>query len=196
MTGRLRILAGATLLLGLPGPEPVADGKESGPSLPFAVAGVRFEQNVTDGDVEVVFEIKGGKEGLAELAVVSPDGRTVINFMAPDTSTLGIRQFQFESPEPGDVEGLKAAYPEGLYTFAGATAAGAKLNSKARLSHRLPPMASLVRPRPGSRSVSARDLEITWTPVRNLAAHLVKIEQPDLDVEITARLPGSVASFA
>ncbi|MGH7527377.1 MAG: hypothetical protein ACREMX_11820, partial [Gemmatimonadales bacterium] len=42
----------------------------------------------------------------------------------------------------------------------------------------------------------ARDLEITWTPVRNLAAHLVKIEQPDLDVEITARLPGSVASFA
>jgi len=119
MTKRMQMVAGVTLLLGSDGLA-LGVGKESGPSVPFAVASVRFEQNATDGDAEVMFEVKGGKEGLAKLAVVSPDGRTVIDFMAPDASTLGIRRFRFETPEPGDVKSLKSAYPEGVYTFAGA----------------------------------------------------------------------------
>ena len=101
MTRRIQILAGVTLLLGSHGLALVRVGKESGPSVLFAVTSVHFEQNATDRDVEVVFEIKGGDEGLAKLAAVSPDGRTVIDFTAPDASTLGIRQFRFESPEPG-----------------------------------------------------------------------------------------------
>jgi hypothetical protein len=67
--------------------------------------------SVSDGDVEVVFDVVGGKEGLARLTVVAPDGRTVVDFTAPDASTLGIRSFQFESPEPPDIGGFKAAYP-------------------------------------------------------------------------------------
>jgi len=86
MTKRMQMVAGVTLLLGSDGLA-LGVGKESGPSVPFAVASVRFEQNATDGDAEVVFEVKGGKEGLAKLAVVSPDGRTVIDFTAPDAST-------------------------------------------------------------------------------------------------------------
>jgi hypothetical protein len=100
MTRRIQILAGVALLLGSYGLA-LGAGKETGSSVPLAVASVYLEQNATDGDAEVVFEVKGGKDGLAKLAVVSPDGRTVIDFTAPDASTLGIRQFRFESPEPG-----------------------------------------------------------------------------------------------
>ncbi len=169
---------------------------KAGQSVPFAVASVHFEQNATDGDVEVVFEVTGGDEGLAKLVVVSPDGRTVIDFTAPDASTLGIRQFLFESPEPGDVESLKSAYPEGVYTFAGATAAGDKLHGESRLVHKMPVTASILRPGAGARGVAAKGLEITWTPVKNLAAYIIEIAQDELNVNITAKLPGSVATFA
>ena len=168
----------------------------SNPILPFAVARVHFEHNVTDGDVEVVFEVKGGDEGLAKLAVVSPDGRTVIYSTAPDASTLGIRQFRFESPEPRDIESLKSAYPEGAYTFAGATAAGNKLYGQSRLNNRLPATATFLRPGDRARGVVAEDVEITWTTVKNIAGYILEIKQDELDVNITAKLPGSAAAFA
>jgi hypothetical protein len=195
MTRRIQILVAVTLVLAWNGLALDA-GKESGPSLPFGVARVYFEQNATDGDVEVVFEVKGGDEGLAKLAVVSPDGRPVIDFTAPDASTLGIRQFHFESPEPQDVKSLKSAYPEGVYTFAGATASGKKLHGKSTLSHSLPAAASFLGPGAGARGVDAKDLKITWTPVKNLAANIITIKQRTLGTYLTARLPGSVATFA
>ncbi len=195
MTRRIQVLVGVTLLLGCHGLALGVD-KESGPSLPFAIARVYLEQNATDGDVEVVFDVKGGDEGLAKLAVVSPDGRTVIDFTAPDALTLGIRQFRFESPEPRDVASLKSAYPEGVYTFAGATGAGGKLHGESTLNHKLPAVTSLLRPRSGARDVPVTDLKITWTAVKNLAAYVVKIEQDEMGVSLAATLPGSAAAFA
>ena len=195
MTGRMNIFAGVTLLWGSFGLA-MGAGKESGASVPFAVAIVHFEQNATDGDVEVVFEAKGGKEGLAKLSVVSPDGRTVIDFTAPDASTLGIRQFRFESPEPGEVESLKSAYPEGVYTFTGATAAGQKLHGEATLNHLLPTTATFLQPKADAQGVGTKNLEITWTPVKNLAAYIIYVENDDLDVNLTAKLPGFVVKFA
>ena len=197
MTRRIQILAGIiTLLLGFHGLAAPSVGKESGPSTPFPVASVHFERNATDGDFEVVFEVKGGDKGLAKLAVVSPDGRTVIDFTALDASTLGIRQFRFESPEPADFESLRSAYPEGVYTFTAASAVGDKLQSKSTLIHKLPATASFLRPEAGARGVGVKDLEITWTPIKGLAAYIIKIEQDELQVSITARLPGSVSKFA
>jgi hypothetical protein len=189
MTTLAQLLAGAALLLGPPGRAPR-------PSLPFAIASVHFERNATDGDYEVVFEVKGGAAGLAKLTVVSPDGRTVIDFTAPDASALGIRQFRFESPEPGSLASLKSAYPPGVYTFTGATSTGGKLEGTSRLSHALPAPAAVVRPGADAKDVATRDLEITWTPVPNLAAYVVYVEQHALGVEITARLPGSATAFA
>jgi len=185
----LLLLGSSALALMAAGAGPVAPGR-------FAVANIRLEQNVTDGDVEIVIEAKGGEAGLAKFAVVSPDGRTLIDVSAPDASTLGMRQFRFESPEPKDIESLKSAYPEGVYRFSGVSAAGAKLQGEARLSHRLPGPVAFVRPGAGARGVAIKDLEIAWTPVKNLAALVVYIEQPELGVEITARVPGSATSFA
>jgi hypothetical protein len=186
MTRAALLLAGATLLV-----TPVA-----GPIAPFAVATIHFEENATDGDFEAVVEVMGGDEGLARLAVVAPDGRTVIDVTAPAATTLGVRQLRFESPEPGNFASLQAAYPEGVYTFTGATAAGAKHQSTATLQHALPAAAALLRPAARARGVGVTDLIVTWTAVRNATAYIVTIEQTELDVSITAKLPGAVDRFA
>ena len=184
---------GRTLLLALLALVWAADARSDASTLP--VAGVHFEQNATDADVEVVFRVKGRAAGLAKLRVVSPDGRTVIDFAAPDPSTLGIREFEFESPEPADVKGLKAAYPEGVYRFSGATAKGEELRGESTLSHELPATTSFLRPGAGARNVPVRELEITWSPVAKVAGYIVEIEQDDLDVHLEARLPGTATSL-
>jgi hypothetical protein len=165
-------------------------------AVPFPVASVYMEQNVTDGDMEVVFEVKGGQDGLAELSVAAPDGRPVVAFRAPDASTLGIRQFRFESPEPSDVKALQAAYPEGVYTFSGKTAAGGTLVGTATLSHRLPAATTFVTPAPAAAQVAVQECGIAWSAVEGVAAYAISIKQKELNVKMTALLPGSSTSFA
>ncbi|MCG8607857.1 hypothetical protein MJD09_23085 [bacterium] len=138
----------------------VALGKEPDTPSSFETATVHFEQNATDGDVEVVFEVIGGDKGLAQLTILAPDGRTVVDFKAPDPSTMGIRSFRFESPEPTDIEGLKAAYPEGAYHFTGATSDGHQFNGESTLNHRLPEIASFVQPEPKAEAVNVEALEL------------------------------------
>jgi hypothetical protein len=180
-----------TLLLVLPASP---GGRRRVQAASFPTASVIFEQNATDGDVEVVFKVKGRNEGLAKLSVVSPDGRTVIDFAAPGASALGIREFVFESPEPKDVAGLKAAYPAGVYRFAGATAAGQQLHGESTLGHELPATTSFLRPGAGARNVPVEDLEIAWTPVAKVSGYVIEIEQDDLGVHLEASLPGSAAA--
>lgn len=192
--GKIPLFVSLALLWGCQSQAPPAAGS-SGSTEPFAEAHVHFEQNATDGDVEVVFEVKGGDEGLARLQVAAPDGRTVVDFAAPDTSTLGMRQFRFESPEPGDAASLAAAYPEGVYVFSGVTASGARLRGQSTLSHRLPPPTTFLRPGTDARDVAAARLEIEWSPVEDLAAFIIYLEQDELDVNLTARLPASVSRF-
>jgi hypothetical protein len=188
-------LAAVVLLLAAQDRAAVGLGAQSGAAVPFAVANVVFEQNATDGDVEVVFEVKGGAEGLGKLTVRGPDGRTVADFTAQSASTLGMRQFRFESPEPRDVRSLKAAYPEGQYEFAGTTASGGHLRGQATLSHSLPAVSSFVRPAAEAKGVAVRGLQIAWQPVGGLAAYIVYIEQDELGVNLSARLPASSTSF-
>ena len=88
-------------------------------SVLFSYANIHLEKNVTDGDVEAVLEIKADDDGLTKLSVVSPTGKTILNFESPDKAIMGIRQFRFESPEPKNEKSLKSAYPEGDYTFNG-----------------------------------------------------------------------------
>jgi len=191
----MQIVAGVTLLLCASGLA-LGTAKETGPAGPFAVALVHFEQNATDGDSEVVLEVKAGKEGLTRLVVTAPDGRTVVDFTAPDASTLGIRQFRFETPEPRDLKALRSAYPEGVYTFAGVSTGGRKLRGEATLHHALPATTSFVSPKAAAGGVATKNLKIAWSPVKNLAAYTVKLEQRETNASLTANVPGSVSTFA
>jgi hypothetical protein len=172
------------------------EAEAAGPAEAFETAGVRFETNATDGDVEVVFEVKAGDAGLLKLKIVSPGGRTVVDFTAPDASTLGIRQFQMESPEPADVASLKAAYPEGTYQFSGTDAEGTRFAGEATLSHQLPATASFQYPVEEAEDVPFEALVVTWPAIPNMAGYIVEIEQDELEVNVTARLPGNATSFA
>lgn len=187
MKAFMTIGAGGVLALG----SLLADSSAPGDTRvePFDRATVRFEQNATDGDAEVVFEVRGGDDGLTWLTITAPDGRTVAELRAPDSSTLGVRQFQLESPEPPDPDVVMAAYPEGRYVFTGGTAAGDTLRSQATLSHRLPPPATALDPLDEAEDVRLDGLRLTWTPVDAAVAYLVTVEQEDLELSVTARLP-------
>lgn len=194
LSNQIPTLAGLIFLISFHGPA-LATDKASEAAIPFAAATVHFEQNATDGDVEVVFEVKGGQAGLSKLDVISPDGRKVIDFTAPDASTLGIRQFSFESPEPKDIESLKSAYPEGMYTFAGTTLSGRKLTGQSRLNHSLPSTATIIQPVPHGGGVVADEVTITWSPLKNITGTIIEIQQDELGVSIKAKLPGSANAF-
>ena len=189
-------VAALTLCLGSQGLVWAQGGSTAPAPAPFAIATLHLEQNATDGDAEVVFEIKGGDDGLSKLTVRAPDGRIVIDVAAPDASTLGLRQFRFESPEPTDIKVMKSAYPEGEYVFEGATTSGTRLHSIATLSHKLPAPVSLLRPITEADRLATRHLSIKWTPVKGVAAYIVYVEQGGLDVNVSAKLPGTASSFA
>jgi hypothetical protein len=161
---------------------------------PFGSLQIRFEQNATDQDVEVVFELVGDRNGLVQLTAVAPDGRTVIDFKAP-AGSVGLRQFRFESPEPRNVASLKTAYPAGVYHFSGTTSAGVKLQGETSLSHTLPAAATFVRPALDAEGVSTESLEISWKPVPGLEAYIVSVEQEETNHSIVARLPASATRF-
>ncbi len=164
-------------------------------SHPFPTASVHFEQNATDGDVEVVFNIKAEDEGLSGLLILSPDGRRVVDFKAPEASTLGIRQFHFESPEPPDVDSLKAAYPEGVYAFFGTTLSGDNLAGRSSLSHQLPGTAEFIQPASENEEISVAEPKLSWTRVEDIAYYILEIEQDELNMNLTALLPASTTTF-
>lgn len=189
-------LAGLALILTWLGLASASGDDQPTSPRPIPEVSIRFEQNATDGDVEAVFELTGPDEGLTQLTVVAPDGRTVVDFTAPDAKKYGVREFVFESPEPTDVEGLKAAYPAGEYSFAGTTAAGVKFAGSSTLSHELPPTASFLHPAQHATDVAITSLEIRWTPVDSVSGYVLELEQPKLDLKLIVHLPASRASFA
>src|SRR3712207_8891428 len=85
------VVSAALLLLLTPGAAPAEER--------FGRTAVYLERNAADADAEVVFEVTGTADGLAALRVTAPDGRTVVDFRAPE-SRLGIRHLKLESPEP------------------------------------------------------------------------------------------------
>jgi hypothetical protein len=159
---------------------------------------VRFEQNATDGDVEVVFEVSGRSEGLTSLTIKSPDGRTIVDFESDKPGSpvaSGIRQFLFESPEPKDVAALKKAFPEGKYVFEGATESGGQLRDEATLSHTLPPVTSFIMPKRDSKNVTFESPKLFWAAVPDVKAYMIELEQEDTGEVITATLSPTLTHF-
>ena len=161
----------------------------------FERAAVYLERSMVDKDVEIRFEVTGPSHGLAALRVTAPDGRTVLDVRAPD-SKLGMRQFVLESPEPNDDGRLQADFPAGTYQFSGTTVQGTTLQGTATLSHAFPPATSVLQPRSDDKAaVPAAGLQIRWSPVANLAAVAVVVEDEETGREVTALLPGDATAF-
>lgn len=172
-----------------------ADNNPGERSESFESSSARFEQNATDGDVEAVFEAVAGDDGLTKLTVVAPDGRKTIEFTAPGSASMGMRQFRFESPEPTDAAALKKAFPEGVYIFAGSTSSGTHFEDKVKLSHNLPTTTSFVFPKAGAKNVAAKGLKITWAPVKNVKGYTIELDPSKTGAHLEMKLPASATTF-
>lgn len=155
---------------------------------------VFLERNLLDKDAEIKFEATGGKVGLANLKVVAPDGRTVLDVKAPD-SKLGMRTLSLESPEPTNDGRVQADFPAGMYTFSGSDTSGQKLEGKAMLSHAFPDPAVFVRPKADASNVPYKGLQIGWQAVKGLGSQVVVIEHEASGRKLRADLPGNATSF-
>lgn len=155
---------------------------------------VFLERNLLDKDAEIKFEATGGKVGLANLKVVAPDGRTVLDVKAPD-SKLGMRTLSLESPEPTNDGRVQADFPAGMYTFSGSDTSGQKLEGKAMLSHAFPDPAVFARPKADASNVPYKGLQIGWQAVKGLGSQVVVIEHEASGRKLRADLPGNATSF-
>jgi hypothetical protein len=154
-----------------------------------------LEQNVTDGDMELVGLALGPDDGLRKLDVFNPDGKRVGGFKA-SKKTLGFREFLFESPEPAP-DLVLAAYPEGTYTLKGTGMDGTKFLSEVELSHAMPAAPVVTSPLDGDRAVDLDTLVIQWEAVPEATHYVLEVDQEldDFELELRILLPASTTSF-
>ena len=75
--------------------------------LAFDDAEIIFEQNATDGDVEVVIfaKLEESDAGMQRFWLFGPNGKVVYKFSSPKNSNnIGGREVVVESPEPADID--------------------------------------------------------------------------------------------
>jgi hypothetical protein len=177
-----------TISLLLPGVAAMADAQ-------FERAVIYLERNVTDGDTEVRIIATADNGGFATLRVIAPDGRTVIDFKSP-SSKLGIRHIDLESPEPREIEVIKADFPEGTYRFEATLVDGATLRAETILRLALPDAPTLSVPREGQTELPVKGAKVRWEPVSDAAAVQVVLKERKGPRELRAMLPGNSTVFA
>ena len=183
----MRLMVGLALAAGSAGAG--ADPAE------FEEATMYVEQNATDGDTEVVIAGTAGDDGLRLLQIKWPD-REVVTTLIADRSTLGMREFHFESPEPPG-EAVLAAYPEGRYVLAGVSTAGDRFRSVLTLSHDLPPETTILWPADEAEVPAREPLTIQWSQVPGIEKFVLEFENESADPErtLTLDLPPGATSF-
>jgi hypothetical protein len=91
--------------------------------------------------------------------------------------------------------GLKTAYPEGVYSFAGETASGEAFRGQSTLSHELPAPTSILGPGLEATGVGIAGLEIRWAPIENVSAYIVEIEGEGGGGNLKAHVSGALSAF-
>jgi hypothetical protein len=167
--------------------------------LEFDDAEIIFEQNATDGDVEVVIfaKLEESDAGMQRFWLFGPNGKVVYKFSSPkNNNNIGGREVVVESPEPADLTIVKGAYPEGTYTFVAKSFDKDWFISEANLSHELPDV-SITSPMADT-NVSIWAFDITWEPVTGptdkFIVELVN-EDSDLEEELLVDIPADRRSF-
>jgi hypothetical protein len=175
-----------------------ADGKRGAPhrwASDFEVATINVERNVTDGDTEIVISVVPADEGLKYLSIRAPDKRSIVEVFSLDRSVQGMREFEFESPEPAG-DAILGAYPQGIYRFTGRSVGGEWFYSETRLSHLMPAAPVIMSPASES-EVPLGALRVEWSAVPGLNKVVIELENESVDPEqvLSVELPGNATSF-
>lgn len=167
--------------------------------LAFDDAEIIFEQNATDGDVEVVIfaKLEESDAGMQRFWLCAPNGKVVYKFSSPkNNNNIGGREVVVESPEPADMTIVKEAYPEGTYTFVAKSFDKEWFLSQAELSHDLPDV-TITSPIADT-DVPISGFNVTWTavssPTEKFIVELVN-EESDLEEELLVDIPSDRSSF-
>jgi hypothetical protein len=167
--------------------------------LAFDDAEIIFEQNATDGDVEVVIfaKLEESDAGMQQFWLCAPNGKVVYKFSSPkNNNNIGGREVVVESPEPADMAIVKEAYPEGIYTFVAKSFDKEWFLSEAELSHELPDV-SITFPTADT-DVPVSMFNVTWeavtSPTNKFIVELVN-EDSDLEEELLVDIPADRNSF-
>ena len=162
---------------------------------PFDQAELYLEYNATDGDAEIVVIIDADA-GLRKLKITAPNGKKVVNLVSHDAGGLGLRKFNFESPEPG-LEEVLEAYPAGKYKIEGTTVDGDRLRSVVTLSHDLPEAPVITFPLDEDGSVPLSGVVGDWDPVSGAVGYAIELEQEleDDEQKLVANIIGDATSF-
>jgi len=163
---------------------PLTSSKEQ-----FSEVAINLEYNATDGDGELVVFSKGPTEGLAQLKINAPNGRSILDLSTKDR-LVGIREFDVETAEPM-IDTVISAYPEGLYRFGGVTLGGSKLHALAQLVHKLPA--------PPEIHVNKETGTVSWSSVVGAAKYSVALERKidnEKKMVLTIDLPATARMFS
>src|SRR5690348_15441902 len=153
----------------------------SAPAQPFKVANIHFETNASACDMGI--QIKFDTDGITDGSVEDPNGQQVYSFASAGALNANGGQTEgfLEGVEPQITElvaalgcgptdegrmslaDLLAAWPEGTYTFSGASAQ-ATFAGQATLSHLIPAGPKIVAPTNG-KVLPVSALVIDWDPV-------------------------------
>jgi hypothetical protein len=187
------ILHASALIAALVSPWALSALSSSPGSVEFDEVSLRFELNQTDLDAEVVLDLDA-PEGLRELRLEAPDGKTLFKLLAQAQAldAVGLKQFVIESGEP-DITSVLQAFPEGSYRLLGVTVSGVAVESEVELAHELVRAPSYVPP--DGALVPSDGFFVTWIPMPGAVAYAVEIEQDDLGFNLTCTVPGSVRSL-
>lgn len=156
-------------------------------------AALYIERIEIDNDAQV-FVVADAGVGLSRLEVVGPDGSARLVVEIDDVAGLGMRKFEFATPEPL-LEDLFLAYPAGAYPFVATTAGGASVAASAELSHDLVAVPEVLEPSLGSTVDVSDGLLVDWSPVPGAVAYAVGIEDEEVEDALDAELPGDATEF-
>ena len=167
----------------------------------FSDARLKVEINATDGDAGLQIFLDG--EAWNEVELVDPEGDVVLDVdVTGQAEDFGLTELFSESSEPPfeefPLDQFKELFPEGTYTFRGATIDGTPITASATLTHDFPDGPTINSPAAGSR-VRPDRVVVEWTPVTtpvgiDIAGYQVLVvqEEPVLRV-FSADLPATAS---
>lgn len=161
--------------------------------LRFSETKAVLEQNLTDGDAEIVLFAKGQDEGLRRLVIRPPANGAKVLLTTPNA--IGVREFLFESAEPPDLPAVLAAFPAGRYRFIGTTVSGECIRGGATLSHASAPGTTLLTPTQ-DQVVPADQVVLSWSAVPEAVRYVVELNNEDTDAEYALDIYPPTTSIA
>ena len=187
---RLPVVLAALVALILGGFVPKSwAGKEVGE---FDALNLFIEFNSTDNDAGIQLFLDA--DPWETLTIRDPSGKKILSIKASGgLGELGLTELFFEGGEPSPAEVL-AAFPEGEYEVEARTIEGDVLVGTADLSHEF--LAAPVFSPSGGAVVDRNNTVVTWEAVTGAVAYEVIVENEDLGISMTFRVPASTSPLS